>query len=82
MEASRQRCEELELLLVQGPGAVSGGEEMAKRIQELEELVTTLEAENRQMRRQQGDEAHVSHLGPPAPVIMPFSPVSILMMER
>ena len=82
MEASRQRCEELELLLVQGPIAVSGGEELAKRIQELEELVTTLEAENRQMRRQQADETHVGQLGPPAPSIMPFVPVGKLMVGK
>ena len=55
---------------------------MVKRIQELEELVTTLEAENRQMRRQQVDELHVDQLGPPAPSIMPFIPVGKLMLEK
>ena len=54
--AARQRCEELELLLVQGPTVMNGQEELTKRIQELETLITTLETENRQMRRQQVEE--------------------------
>lgn len=35
---------------------MNGQEELTRRIQELETLVTTLETENRQMRRQQVEE--------------------------
>ena len=46
----KQQADEMEQLFLQR-GQSEGNEEYERRIQELEELVNTLETENRQMRR-------------------------------